>query len=99
MVYSKEACIVRGMTTRLCTLPATGSHRALGTVSCYHGKVNCYKNVPCSRLIFKYNYHRGGVDLMDNAEKSYATTTRYSKSVTKIICTPCRFFKKLLRTM
>jgi hypothetical protein len=48
----------------------------MGNISQYLHSEKGYRVLPCPRLIFEYNKHMGGVDLLDNKEMNYAITTR-----------------------
>mgnify|MGYP002654938911 CR=1 FL=1 len=80
MAYSGEICVVQWKDNKAVYLASNCfSPEPLGAVSRYHKSERAYKNVPIPRLILEYNSHMGGVDLLDNAVKNYAITTRVRK--------------------
>jgi hypothetical protein len=80
VVYSGESCVVQWKDNKAVYLASNCfSVKPMGVVNRYHGVEKGYKQVPCPRLIFEYNKHMGGVDLLDSGEKNYAITTRVRK--------------------
>jgi hypothetical protein len=77
VVFSGESCVVQWKDNKAVYLASNClTSEPMGTVSRYLNSEKGYRQLPCPRLIFEYNKHMGGVDLLDNGEKNYAITTR-----------------------